>query len=192
MNRREIFDIFVAILLITIILTYNRFDLFLIYLITVLISFLPHEFAHRYLARKLGYIAVFQLWPQGILMSFLTLLATFGAVKFIALGAVVVYPITFKGGILVGKRVSVRDNALISMAGPLINIFICIVSIILFLPSKLNFFLYLSQVNAWLSVFNLMPLFPLDGSKIFVYDFKKWFLMFAFSFLLLFFSTYIR
>ncbi|MEM5874629.1 MAG: hypothetical protein QW641_01720 [Candidatus Aenigmatarchaeota archaeon] len=187
MERKELIDLTLAILLATFIFSFPnlRIENFFNYLIIVLISFLPHELAHRYLARKFGYIAFFQIWPQGILIALLTLIASYGLIKFIALGAVMIYPISFRGGFLIEKRISIKENALISLAGPLVNIIICILSLLIYLATKINLLLYIAQVNAWISVFNLLPIFPLDGSKIFVYSYKKWILIFFFSFMLL-------
>lgn len=191
MERKELIDLTLAILLAAFIFSFPKIESFFTYLIIVLIAFLPHELAHRYLARKFGYIAFFQIWPQGIFIALLALIASFGLIKFIALGAVMIYPISFRGGFLIEKRISIKENALISLAGPLVNIVICILSLLLYFITKINFLLYITQVNAWISVFNLLPIFPLDGSKIFVYSYKKWILMFFFSFILLFISTYI-
>ncbi|MEM5811260.1 MAG: M50 family metallopeptidase [Candidatus Aenigmatarchaeota archaeon] len=190
MERKELIDLTLAILLATFIFSFQKIEYFFTYLIIVLISFLPHELAHRYLARKFGYIAFFQIWPPGILIALLALIASSGLIKFIALGAVMIYPISFRGGFLIEKRISIKENALISLAGPLVNIVICILSLLLYLTTKVNFLLYIAQVNAWISVFNLLPIFPLDGSKIFIYSYKKWILIFFLS-ILLFVSTYI-
>lgn len=72
--------------------------------------------------------------------------------------------------------------SLVSLAGPLSNIIMAIVSMVLFLllPETStgkeildyiflilgNFFIYSSVLNVGLAVFNLLPIPPLDGSKI--------------------------
>lgn len=66
---------------------------------------------------------------------------------------------------------------LTSLAGPFSNILIAFISIIVFyvLPDSLyikfslleTFLLYMMYVNAMLALFNLIPIPPLDGSKIF-------------------------
>lgn len=61
-------------------------------------------------------------------------------------------------------------EAMVAMAGPLSNIFIAfvfgiIIRLSLF-PSLLNPFIYIVLINLVLATFNLVPIPPLDGSKI--------------------------
>lgn len=67
-----------------------------------------------------------------------------------------------------------RDEALVALAGPLSNFFQALIaftlSLVLYtsLPESLLLFLKIfTQINLLLCVFNLLPLFPLDGEKIF-------------------------
>lgn len=64
-----------------------------------------------------------------------------------------------------------RDELLISLAGPLSNLLLAIATAILFhltSPNSLpnNIFYLLVLINTSLAIFNLIPLWPLDGSKI--------------------------
>lgn len=72
-----------------------------------------------------------------------------------------------------------RDMALVSLAGPLTNVLIAIIAAvsikILLLFPALNFqfsvlyglFLIIAKINLLLAIFNLIPIPPLDGSKVF-------------------------
>ena len=64
-------------------------------------------------------------------------------------------------------------NGKISMAGPGVNIVISAVSLIMFsicngLSSSI--FFLLTYMNAFLALFNLIPIPPLDGSKILAWN----------------------
>lgn len=150
----------------------------LIYILPgVIIALSFHEFAHSYVAYKLGDVRqkdsgrlslnpLHHLDPFGTLCLFLT---GFGWAK-----PVQVDPYFFKD----------RKNGMIysSMAGPVANLilgFLCILMMVILGKTMTTFIyfnsigsylyqllLYTSMINIGLGVFNLIPIPPLDGSKI--------------------------
>ena len=126
-------------------------------------AFLMHEMAHRTVARRLGAVAFFKLWPVGILMALVT--SIFGFI-FAAPGAV-----QFAG--LYDRE----SEGKIALAGPATNIFIGIIAFVAFMFAPLGvvagtILLWVAWLNLWFALFNLIPFPPLDGSKVFYWNSK--------------------
>lgn len=167
----------------------SKFIEFLSLTIILMLSFFPHEMAHKFVAIKYGYYAKFEMWTSGLLFALFLAVVTNGNFVFAAPGAVVIYQHVHQHK---GKKTLTKENGIISMAGPLTNLTIALVG--LFLIS----FLTLSQmivsflgsvvfVNSLLALFNLIPVPPLDGSKIIWWNISIWLGMFVISGLLVFF-----
>lgn len=154
---------------------------FIMMTVVVALSFIPHELAHKYVAIKYGCFAQYQMWKSGLIIAlFMTVFLGF---VIIAPGAVVIYSAyRDRYGI---KQVSLtpKQNALISAAGPLMNIFVAL----LFLPlaGQMLLFTIIVKINSFLALFNLLPIPPLDGSKIIWYNFLMWGVMAGVSLFLL-------
>jgi len=182
----EIWDIFVALL--ALVLAFNLFfgdqfiaegidyiESFIILLFTIGIGFIAHEMAHKWVAIRFGAAARFVLWPQGILLLFLFAILK-SPIIFAATGAVYIYKV----------YLSKKENGLISLAGPAINIALCVVFfIVLITAQSLNIKLidivrdicnFGIVINSILAAFNLLPMFVLDGKKIISWNFKVWIL----------------
>ncbi|MEM5853224.1 MAG: site-2 protease family protein [Candidatus Aenigmatarchaeota archaeon] len=176
-TKEEIRDLVISTLVISTIFSFHNFQHFPVYLAVVVMAFVFHELAHKFVAIKFNCAAFYKMWPPGLLFGFLFM---FFGVKIIAPGAVVIRPYKFgRWGFRV-SRLTVPEIGLISLSGPLVNLFFAI----LFYPFKsLSFF---SEVNAWLAFFNLLPIPPLDGSKIIQWKPWLWIFVTIISFILVF------
>jgi len=168
-ERRDLLIAWLAIsVAFTLILVQSRVDLpaaliyFLISLLTVGVGFVLHEMAHKFVAMHFGYWAEFQRDDQMLLVA--VVLAALAGVVFAAPGATVVY----------GSSVSKRENGLISAAGPVTSLLICIpFALMLFLGTGTLvgvIGLFGLRVNAMIAAFNMLPVSVLDGRKVLAWN----------------------
>ncbi len=123
--------------------------------LTVGVGFLIHELSHKFMAQKYHCWAEFR---SNDLMLLLAIAMSFLGFIFIAPGAV-----------MISGRVDYRRNGIISAAGPVSSLVLSI----LFLPLVIlgTGFLQLMGsygffINAWIGLFNLIPIWNFDGKKI--------------------------
>lgn len=179
-TREEIRDIIIAVIALTIFyaLSVTRplgwsFDTLMLFIpisfIAVGIGFILHELGHKIVAQRFGFFSEFRRWDYGLILGLLSI--PFGFMIF-APGAV------YFGSY--GRMVTQEENGKISIAGPIVNIILAL----LFLGLTITLRPYLSidnanmmyivlltlvlafNVNSFLALFNLLPIPPLDGSKV--------------------------
>ena len=134
---------------------------FLMSIIAVSLGFVLHELGHRFVARRLGCYAEYTMWPTGLILA--VIVSFFGFV-FAAPGAVVIYPRSDTWG---RATLTKRMAGLISITGPVMNLSLALVFILLNTVYPMLLFSLGVRINTWLAVFNLIPFGPLDGAKIF-------------------------
>lgn len=194
-DRRIIYAI-IAVLVISSIIQYAQNPMELLALLLtlpgVIIAITFHEFAHAYVADKLGddtprrqgRITLNPLAHIDPVGFFMLIFVHFGWGK-----PVEINPTNFNR-----KRSMAKQEMIVALAGPLMNIIIALILTIIlfaintFAPSFtitmtgliISLVLQMAiSVNIGLGIFNLIPLPPLDGSKIFInilpYKAKTWF-----------------
>lgn len=159
----------------------NPFVAIFISLAILLYSAILHEIAHGYVADRLGdptarLLGRLTLNPKSHIDPFLSLLLP---LMLLLSGSPVIFggakPVPVDPFNLKDNR---KDMALISLAGPLTNVLLAIIGSLLFraaflIPDQaiLNFvqsiLFIVVNINILLAIFNLLPIPPLDGSKVF-------------------------
>jgi len=155
------------------------------YIIAILIALSVHEFAHGYVARRLGDPTAEN--AGRLTLNPLSHLDPIGALLFLLVGFGWAKPVPVNPAYF---RHPKRDNALVALAGPASNLllaFLAFMGLLLVAPKELGSVpnllslqttgsviqVFLIQVlsgslfvNLALMAFNLLPIAPLDGSKI--------------------------
>lgn len=138
------------------------------------VGFVLHELAHRTVARNYGYHATYETWWWGVIACLLMAVLTQGTLIFAALGAVYISPIASTR--YLNEKGFNRAYGMISLAGPAMNLLLAMAFFALSTQAGLlsTFGAVGMQINLWLAAFNLIPVPPFDGSKIFHWSKLVW------------------
>ena len=125
--------------------------------VAVLTGFLLHELMHKRMAQSYGCFAEYRMNLMGLFLALVTSL----------IGFLFALP----GAVVVSGRITVEQNGKISLAGPAMNMLVggvfLVLSLSVYVDPIVNLVFYtVAFVNIWLALFNLLPISPLDGSKV--------------------------
>jgi Zn-dependent protease len=129
--------------------------------LAVLAGFFLHEMAHKVLARRYGCWAEFRADFKGLALALV--ISVFG------------FLFAAPGAVYISGNVTREQNGRISLAGPAANLAIALgclpVMMMTSVPvvvSDIAFSLYF--FSTFLAIFNLLPFYPLDGSKVWAWN----------------------
>ena len=178
--KSEIVQMIISVVTISLAFSLGFLLSFPLILLTVGLGFILHEIAHKLVAIRLGCKAVYKMWVEGLVLALVFAIATGGRFVFAAPGATYIYK----------PNLTRRENGIISVAGPLTNVVLAF----LFFPLALGSQTFLHELGTWgfqinlfLAMFNLLPVPPLDGSKVIGWNPTIWFLVIGTAAVLFFF-----
>ncbi len=142
----------------------NILNIIVIYFFSVGLGFLLHELGHKLVAQYYGFISEFR--ADFVMLGVAFVMAYVFSFVFLAPGAVMIL-----------GRVTRRQNGIISVAGPIVNLSLGIIFILLnmiFNPANGSLFFSMLitgiWVNGFLGVFNMLPFWVLDGKKVLAWN----------------------
>ncbi len=144
---------------------------FVLALMTIGVGFVLHELMHKFISERYGFKAQFRMWLSGLVLALFS--ALFLGVVFAAPGATYI----------TGSGISKRENGIISLAGPITNVVIALLFLPLLLVNTNNVIIleagYLgSYFNFFLAAFNMLPIYVLDGAKVWRWNKLYWAVVF--------------
>lgn len=127
-------------------------------------GFLLHEMGHKFVAQRYGCWAEFRYNMIGLIIA-------------LGMALMIGWMFAAPGAVYIRGNISKRENGIISLAGPLTNLILAV----LFLPllyagmvTGMGILVYIGFygmfINFFLGAFNMIPVMPFDGSKIWAWN----------------------
>ncbi len=159
----------------------GNYDWLIVSAVAVATAFVFHEIAHRQVARRYNLFARYKAWYKGLVLAIAVafISAKLFGTPFIIAAPGAVYVMAYYG--IPPPDIEFR----VSIAGPAANMLVAIALFIasVIVPYPLSIYLrFISNVNAWIAFFNLLPIPPLDGFKVIRYSLTTWLVVIAAAF----------
>jgi len=135
----------------------NFLIVFIIAIFTAGLGFILHELMHKYVAQNYGLFAEFRAFYKMLWL----------ALAFSLFGFIIAAP----GAVMISGKVTKERNGKISLAGPITNVCLALIFLVLILALRTEgileyFFGFGLTINSLLASFNMIPIMPFDGAKV--------------------------
>ena len=180
---REITHLVASLLVLTIAFSYpsTSSQALAIAAIGVGTGFLLHELAHKFTAQRYGFVADYEASPIGLLLAIGLSIFTGGSFVFAAPGAVMIRGKKVPYGQdqdYYWNRQNEKEFAYISVSGAVVNLILAVLFIMISLVVADTFVINVlwraAFINVFLAGFNMIPIGPLDGAKVWRYNRVLW------------------
>jgi Zn-dependent protease len=146
---------------------YTNYVMLITFTAILTTSFFLHEIAHKITAQTQGLWAEFRLTLIG---AILTLISTITPL----------FKIISPGAVMISGFADTKSMGKTAIAGPTTNITLSTIFLVgMFLFPQQSILALAAFYNAWIALFNLIPLGILDGLKVFQWNKKNWVLAFT-------------
>lgn len=164
--RSEVRDIVISALILAVAVSNFDYVRLAIISLPLALGFILHELSHKFVAVRYGYWAAYRMWIPGLALALILGLASGGRFLLAAPGAVMIMSSYF----------TPRESGLIGLAGPAVNLGLagCFYAMS-YLSGIIGAIGYSGVfINLWLAFFNMLPIPPLDGSKVLSWSGAIW------------------
>ena len=168
-SRKEIEDLVISTVAVALIFSSFNLEILPVTILIVIAVFISHELAHKFVAQHYGMWSEFRMTAMGYYLSAMAILFSL--------------PIFGTGVVYTSGTSNTEHDGKTNLAGPLTNFVIAsalaIIAITLALLKVpiivIGLLLrYGIQLNAFLGLFNMIPLQPFDGATIRFWNNKVW------------------
>jgi len=130
---------------------------YIIVTVAVFTEFLLHELAHKFTAQRYGCWSEYRYTEWGLILTLIT--GFFG------------YVFAAPGVVWHSGEITMEEEGKISAAGPATNLALAAIFFAILFSFPLTGIIglllwFVAWINVWVGAFNLVPIPPLDGSKI--------------------------
>lgn len=177
-KNKEIWSLVISVLVVSVAFTVQELTVsfFLQCLAIVAFSYFLHHIMQEISSESHGIHTTHDLFPIGIVAALASGILS-GGLAVIAIPSVMkIREVEVKRWMLHATRATSRDVGIPPATGVIFNLFLATVFVVLFSVFGLQVFWLGALVNFWITLANMVPYPPMDGSRVNLWSSGVWFL----------------